>query len=65
MILEGSSTIPCMYTPYRFGSSKLMIYFHGNAEDIGLAQELLTYIRDNMKINLLSVEYPGYGIYKG
>jgi hypothetical protein len=54
-----------MYLPCRFGSSKLIVYFHGNAEDIGLSLELLAYVRDQMRVNVLSVEYPGYGIYKG
>ncbi len=54
-----------MYLPCRFGSSKLIIYFHGNAEDIGISLELLAYVRDHMGVNVLSVEYPGYGIYKG
>ena len=33
--------IPCLYMPYDEGASKLVIYFHGNAEDIGLAFDLL------------------------
>ena len=48
----------------RFGSSKLIIYFHGNAEDIEILLELLAYVRDHMGVNVISVEYPGYGIYK-
>jgi len=32
------------------GSSKLMIYFHGNAEDIGLATELLNFMREMLKV---------------
>jgi hypothetical protein len=27
--------------PYEEGATKLLIYFHGNAEDIGLAFDLL------------------------
>jgi hypothetical protein len=54
-----------MYLPSRVASGKIMVYFHGNAEDIGLASDILTHIRDKMKINVLAVEYPGYGIYKG
>jgi fermentation-respiration switch protein FrsA (DUF1100 family) len=27
--------------PYEEGGNKLVIYFHGNAEDIGLAYDLL------------------------
>ena len=45
-----NGTIPCLYMPYLGGSSKLMIYFHGNAEDVGLAMELLSFIKDMMKV---------------
>ena len=60
--------------PYTQGSSKILIYFHGNAEDVGLATELLDYIRAllrvilihlQIQIHVLAVEYPGYGIYDG
>jgi hypothetical protein len=33
--------IPCLYLPYDDEASKVIIYFHGNAEDIGLAFDLL------------------------
>lgn len=33
--------IPCLYLPNDEGSNKLIIYFHGNAEDIGLAFDML------------------------
>lgn len=52
-----------MHLPYTIGSSKTMIYFHANAEDIVLSNELLDYIRSLLKINIIAVEYPGYGIY--
>lgn len=45
------------------GSSKLIIYFHANAEDLGLCYDMLDHIRQTMRINLLIPEYPGYGIY--
>ena len=48
------------YTP---GSSKILIYFHANAEDIVLSHELLDYLRVLLKVNVLAVEYPGYGLY--
>jgi pimeloyl-ACP methyl ester carboxylesterase len=59
-----SSFIPCLYLPYTSGSSKLLIYFHGNAEDVGLSYEMLDHLRSSLKVNILAVEYPGYGIYK-
>lgn len=33
--------IPCLFLPHDEGGNKIVIYFHGNAEDIGLAFELL------------------------
>jgi hypothetical protein len=42
-----------------------MIYFHGNAEDVGLACELLDYVRSMLKVHILAIEYPGYGVYDG
>ena len=40
------------------------MYFHGNAEDIGLSYEMLDHLRGALKVNILAVEYPGYGVYK-
>jgi pimeloyl-ACP methyl ester carboxylesterase len=57
------SYVPCLFLPYTNGSSKLLMYFHGNAEDIGLSYEMLDHLRSSLKINVLAVEYPGYGIY--
>jgi|LauGreDrversion4_2_1035121.scaffolds.fasta_scaffold379430_1 hypothetical protein len=57
--------IPCLYMPNAAGSSKLLIYFHGNAEDVGLACEMLDYVRSLLKVHVLAIEYPGYGIYDG
>jgi len=48
---------------YQPGSSKLLLYFHANAEDIIKAREFLSYIRDLLRINVLAIEYPGYSFY--
>lgn len=42
-----------------------MLYFHGNAEDIGLAYQLVDHLRSTLMIHVLAVEYPGYGLYPG
>jgi len=60
-----TNAIPCLFMPNASGSSKLMIYFHGNAEDVGYASDLLDYIRTLLKVHVIAVEYPGYGIYDG
>lgn len=58
-------SIPCLYLSCQKGSSKTIVFFHGNAEDIGLAYELLNYLRINLQVHIIGVEYPGYGIYEG
>ena len=56
--------IPCLYLPNDEGGNKIAIYFHGNAEDIGLAFDLLYLFGQKMQMHVLAVEYPGYGLYK-
>lgn len=58
-----SHYIPAMNVPYSMGSSKIMIYFHANAEDIVLANELLDYMQSLLRVNVVAVEFPGYGLY--
>lgn len=31
-----------------------MIYFHGNAEDVGLATELLDYVRALLRVTIIT-----------
>ena len=49
--------------PYLKGSNKIILFFHGNAEDLGISYEMLDHMRSALKINVLAVEYPGYGVY--
>lgn len=63
--IPDSLSIPCLFLQYLEGSSKIMIYFHGNAEDIGLSFEILDMLRTVLHIHILAVEYPGYGVYAG
>ena len=56
--------IPCLYLPYDDAATKLIVYFHGNAEDIGLAFDLLYLLGQRLQMHVLAVEYPGYGLYK-
>lgn len=34
-------TYPCYYIPYTDGAGKVIIYFHGNAEDMGNSQYMM------------------------
>jgi pimeloyl-ACP methyl ester carboxylesterase len=53
-----------LFLHYSLTTNKILIYFHGNAEDIGNSKDLLTVVKTYLKINCLAMEYPGYGIYK-
>eukprot|EP00826_Nyctotherus_ovalis_P034917 TRINITY_DN2950_c0_g1_i12.p1 TRINITY_DN2950_c0_g1~~TRINITY_DN2950_c0_g1_i12.p1 ORF type:complete len:365 (+),score=57.74 TRINITY_DN2950_c0_g1_i12:73-1167(+) len=59
------SYIPCLFLPYNHGSTKLLLYFHGNAEDVGGTLALLDTLKSKLKVHVMAMEYPGYGIYQG
>ena len=59
------NVIPCLFVRSVEPSEVIMIYFHGNAEDIGKNKEFMTLISKSLSIHVLAVEYPGYGMYKG
>ncbi|CAG9333721.1 unnamed protein product [Blepharisma stoltei] len=62
---KALSPIPCLYCQPPSSSSQILIYFHGNLEDLGACYLLADFISKKLKINVLAVEYPGYGIYPG
>lgn len=45
-------------------ASKVAVYFHGNAEDVGMSYSLLVKLSVTLECSVLAVEYPGYGVYK-
>lgn len=65
MSKQNNSYIPCHYQTTSEGYKNLIIFFHGNAEDIGIASSFTKKLAIGLKANVLSVEYPGYGVYKG
>jgi hypothetical protein len=57
--------IPCLFLKVpETGSNKIIIYFHANYEDLGSTYQICSAMCKNLKMNVLSVEYPNYGIYK-
>ena len=53
-IEESLSYIPTLLIRYdgRFGgSTKVLLFFHGNAEDIGLAEDLLHHLSDSLELH--------------
>jgi pimeloyl-ACP methyl ester carboxylesterase len=57
--------IPCLYIKYNCGSSKIVLYFHANAEDLGTAEEDMQELSTLLGVHVIIIEYPSYGIYNG
>ena len=53
---------PWWYIPHPSGSSKIIMYFHGNAEDMGHATIMMDKLSSELECHVICVEYPGYGI---
>lgn len=53
--------IPCMWlsAPKAAG---VILFCHGNAEDLGMCFPFVRHMRDQFKMNVLAIEYPGYGL---
>lgn len=43
----------------------VILFCHGNAEDLGMCFPFVRHMRDQFKMNVLAVEYPGYGLLHG
>ncbi|CAJ1453722.1 unnamed protein product, partial [Effrenium voratum] len=43
----------------------LIIYFHSNAEDLGICRWFCRFVHDQFQVHVLAVEYPGYGACPG
>jgi hypothetical protein len=47
--------VPCLLLRSGFPTNKIMIYFHGNGEDIYLAYDLLSHIRNNLNVSITNL----------
>jgi len=56
--------IPCILLQHE-AAPRLVVIFHANAEDLGRSYGLLRYLRAQLRLHILVVEYPGYGICSG
>lgn len=62
------NAIPCVYIERKYRLSEathLLLYLHGNAEDLGKCYPIIDYIRMKLQVNILAPEYPGYGVSAG
>eukprot|EP00747_Dinoflagellata_sp_TGD_P169390 gnl/TRDRNA2_/TRDRNA2_198283_c0_seq1.p1 gnl/TRDRNA2_/TRDRNA2_198283_c0~~gnl/TRDRNA2_/TRDRNA2_198283_c0_seq1.p1 ORF type:complete len:425 (+),score=63.98 gnl/TRDRNA2_/TRDRNA2_198283_c0_seq1:63-1337(+) len=53
--------IPCLWLPAPRAAG-VLLFCHGNAEDLGMSYFFLKHMRDQFQMNVLAVEYPGYGL---
>ncbi|MBN4054369.1 alpha/beta hydrolase [Nitrospira defluvii] len=56
--------INAWYVPYK-GSQQTLLWFHGNAGNIGNRVDLLTLLHRELKTNILIIDYRGYGKSEG
>lgn len=56
-----SKAIPALFIPR--SSSKLLLYFHGNAEDVHISHDQMNAISNYLNVSVLGMEYPGYSLY--
>jgi len=61
---EDGAKVPCLFLPFKHARF-LFIYFHANAEDLGLSYGFCKIMRDLFQVHILAVEYPGYGMCPG
>ena len=47
------------------GAKFTLVYFHGNAEDLGTSVEYLEMLRDRLGVSVFSWDYRGYGLSGG
>lgn len=53
-------TLAARFFPYP-DSRYTLVYFHGNAEDLGRVEPQLRLLRDRLHLSVLGWDYPGYG----
>mmetsp|Transcript_74036 Transcript_74036/g.176239 ORF Transcript_74036/g.176239 Transcript_74036/m.176239 type:complete len:312 (-) Transcript_74036:17-952(-) len=56
--------IPCLLLQQP-RATRLLLYFHANAEDLGSAYWRLAKLRSLLGLHVLAMEYPGYGLSSG
>jgi len=59
-VCENTNFVPAHFVSY-IGSHKILLYFHGNGCDVGQMQRDHHEYATRFKVNLLAIEYPGYG----
>ncbi|MDP3491590.1 MAG: hypothetical protein Q8R82_00635, partial [Hyphomonadaceae bacterium] len=59
--LAGTGAMPSRDNPVRLLRKTTILYFHGNACDIGSLESFGKQMSEQCDVNFIAVEYPGYG----
>jgi len=61
-----ADSVPCLVAPFVEGSDRVLVYCHGNGEDLGnRLPSMLMQMSSAMHCHVIAMEYPGYGISQG
>lgn len=58
-----ADALPCLWF-HAETSPNVLLYFHANAEDLGLIYETAESLHEYFQVSVLAMEYPGYGLLK-
>jgi len=58
-----ADALPCLWF-HSETSSNVLLYFHANAEDLGLIHDTVECLHEYFQVSVLAPEYPGYGLLK-
>lgn len=53
--------LPVLWFPSSISAATVILYLHGNAEDLGMCQSFLKHMNEQFRVNVIGMEYPGYG----
>jgi len=58
-----ADALPCLWF-HAETSPNVLLFFHANAEDLGLIYETIESLHEYFQVSVLAPEYPGYGLLK-
>ena len=59
--MKGSACSPrmCVRLPFHRPSKRVILYAHGNGEDLGNTHRFVRMLRDHLQCHVMAAEYPG------
>jgi len=62
--VESKNVVPVMFLENEKGADKVILFFHGNAEDLGSSEYFLSQMMKQWSAHAVAIEYPTYGAYR-